>query len=72
LETTVLSRLTYYDLVSRFNTKSGIKDGLGFQPLFPLALVTFVADKLRKTAIAFVHSLIKLYWFVGYLDNRKA
>jgi hypothetical protein len=72
LEKTVLSPLTYYDPVSRFNTKSGIKDGLGFRLLFSLALVTFVADKLRKTAIAFVYPLIKLYWFVGYLDNREA
>ncbi|PVX24561.1 MAG: hypothetical protein CW716_09830 [Candidatus Bathyarchaeum sp.] len=39
--------------------------------LSPLA-AAFVACKMRNPRITFVHPLIKLYWFVGYLDSRKA
>jgi len=45
----------------------------GFQRLLlsPVAGV-FVSLKMRNPLIAVVHPLIKLFWFVGYLDSRKA
>jgi len=38
--------------------------------LSPLA-GAFVAYKMRNPMIAVVHPLIKLYWFMGYLDSLK-
>jgi hypothetical protein len=59
------------DTADRMGGFITFKHGVERLLLSPLA-GAFVAYKMRNPMIAVVHPLIKLFWFVGYLDSRKA